>query len=387
MKRYFIALFALLQCLSANPFVKYEYDGYNGHLLTIKDGYEWEIQHSYDLRQWQELDIMIVLDMMVWEVDEVAKTKTYIFWKFPANREFFRLKILSSPPNYLIDAVNSFMVADTGEDDVLSEQHMFNNYTSAATLSRNSNNFLHNKQGVTGLVAWNSKGNHKQFGGGALTKRHVVCTAHAQYQVGDIIYFVTRDDSIISRTVIKTKGTGYEYYDDGDYIIALLDEDLPNTIETLEVLPPDTYRYFDPNNFSFGTQLWQNMFIIWANQQELSTIGQLRAITFGNSFTDLDPYEYNWRNDADFQINYEYFESPFYIKPIAGDSGSVAMMMLGDKLVAIGHIAAAGNGTFFGHERTFNDLNRMISDVDVAAGIDTGYTLTPADLSEYTTFR
>ena len=96
MKRCIIAFFVLLQCLSADPLVKYEYDGFNGHMFTIKDGYDWEIQHSYDLKQWEYVDILIILDMMIVKEDKVAGTKTYIIWKFPAKQEFFRLKIFNS---------------------------------------------------------------------------------------------------------------------------------------------------------------------------------------------------------------------------------------------------------------------------------------------------
>lgn len=376
MKRYLIALFALLQCLSANPFVKYEYDGYNGHLLTIKDGYDWTIQHSYDLKNWEDLDIMIVLDMMVYKEDVEAETKTYIFWKAPVKREFFRLKINSNPT---LDFISYSYESTLAAIENQTENNIFTNYNTPLDLNRNPNNFMNSLEGVTSLIVWNSRTNGKQLGGAAITPRHIICTKHAIYQPGDDVLFVTKDNEFVWRRITAVKSRPEE----GDYAVCLLNSDLPSTIKPIELLPNDFYKYLDHSILDSWNSYWSEVPVVWANQNEKSSVGEIRAITF-SKLIDPSPDAFSTYGYGKFQLHpysTSIVEQKFvdwYIKPIAGDSGSIMMSVVGNKLVATGMTESAGNGSFFGQDRFHNDINRMIEELG-----SKGHNITELDMSGF----
>ncbi len=98
----------------------------------------------------------------------------------------------------------------------------------------------------------------KQLGGVAVTPRHLYFAAHANYVVGDTVFFCSKENEVYPR-VIKGVKLNEQYVTaaqsnpqtfDFDYGIALLDKDLPSSIDIVKVLPKDGYQYFQKDEFT-----------------------------------------------------------------------------------------------------------------------------------------
>ena len=189
------------------------------------------------------------------------------------------------------ESANNSLLAAIAVRNSAEDKPIFSNYTDVNSLVRNTKNPLHDLEGVTGIIAWNVAVRNgieygtptgTQLGGYAVTPRHIVSARHAAYLTGDKVWFVARDNTLIERTVIAHKSPGYPsiLYNQGDYVIGVLDEDLPASIKPLEVLPPDFYKYL--NNTEFDGTTWgaENVFFTNTNQEEKSIIGEFINITF-----------------------------------------------------------------------------------------------------------
>lgn len=392
-KKLLITTLGLLQIAAADVLIKYKTDGLGAHTFTVQDGHNWVIQSSTNLLVWEDIDPSIYMDAFVFPNGD--GTTDFRIYKQITQREFFRLKITTPQKRDLIEYAHaSVMATIQGEDPT--NRDLFTSYSSPSTLIRNKSNILHNKIGVTGLVSWNSKTNGKQIGGAAVTPQHVICSAHAPYQIADDLYWVTRDDEVITRKIVDVMSGAFPSTDEGDYVICLLDHPLPPSIEPIEVMPTDLYRYFEDMSISSGGwgkhfTCYSDMTTVLVNQDERVILGELETCMFTKV---VDPYPNLFhiggysRFISKYRTNIVREEVvPWHTELRAGDSGSLLMVLLGDKLVAVGHMSAYGNGPLFGSQRNQNDLNRMIQIVDADSGIDTGYTLTVTDMSNYHTYR
>jgi hypothetical protein len=235
-------------------------------------------------------------------------------------------------------------------------------------------------------VAWNSKsaGGGRYYGGAAVTPFHVICSAHAPYQAGDTLYWVTRDDEVISRTVFAVKGTGFNS-EEADYRMCLLNNPLPPTIEPIEMMPTDSINFIndDPNALWF----FKYMTYVWVNQWEETCVGTFRQFNIAR-YDDPTPDVFSQYGHAKFVSTFGLQVPDAEIdawkkKTIPGDSGSLTMFVVGNKLVAAGHYTSPASGTWYGQLRNMNDFNRMIELLDVAGGFDTGETITQADMKGF----
>lgn len=252
-------------------------------------------------------------------------------------------------------------------------QNIFSSYTSETNLRRNTDCWAHGLKGLTGFVAWNDRvGQEKLVGGVALTKRHVLFAEHASYQVGDKVYFVTYHDVLIEREIIAVKLHPSAGQDDGDFGIALLNVDLPDSIEPVKVLPINAYQYFDTDNFATSiATTWtagtDEILVLNTDQEEKALVSRLTHLQFSN-FLDPNPNDYVEtssvnRNFTTTTPSGSY--SSWYESPIGGDSGSPVTAVIDGECVLIGLLSTdSGVGDFVGTPRNYNDLNRMIADLD-----------------------
>lgn len=355
------------------PFKVFSYrpSGEHTHQFTITDGYNWELLASNDMKNWT----------VVWspfhKVSNDDGTATYTYTRLDKGREFFKYRLLDpEQPGLFVEVTrdNVLDLIDGIDPTVDNNNKLFLEYGGPSNMVRNPNNFMHDLEGVTGLVAWNSKGSGggRWYGGAAITPTHIICTAHASYQEGDTVYFVTRDNEVVSRDILKVQGTGFNS-EEADYRICLLNNPLPPTIEPLDMMPSDSNKYISDQSSPF---IFKYMTYVWVNQWEETCVGAFRQINFVR-YDDPTPDVFSQYGHAKFVTSFGLQvpdpEIEAWVKnAIPGDSGSMTMFVVRDKLVLAGHFSQPAAGTWFGQLRNMNDFNRMIKLVDAKAGFDTG---------------
>jgi hypothetical protein len=307
-------------------------------------------------------------------------------------------------------------------------QKLFSTYQSGfginPSLVRNTSCWAHNLKGVTGFVAWNSRTvlgvAGKRLGGVAITPRHIYFAAHANYVVGDTVFFCSKNNEVYSR-VIKGVKLNEQYITNTatfDYGVALLDKDLPPSIEVVKVLPKDGYQYFQTEEFA--SHEWQSpnnaseeVLVMTTDQDENAHIRKLNKLQFG-TFDYDNPLTNAHR---EFQLNpasspYDTWDEDM----VVGDSGSVCCLVVGGECVLLGLLSGHPNnsaddpiGPFVSAPVNYKAINQLITDVDVAyvaltAADDNdsnvpdadkldnyysdGYQLQPIDLSfDYKSYR
>lgn len=361
---------------------KYTYDGDRDHQFTVTKGFKWTLLASTDLMDWE-----YVMGFRFSPTDNGDWTETHTLKRAGKQKEFFKFEVVSKDfAQYIAD---STMNAIDGYDPT-TDQEVFVDYMSATShedLVRNPNNFLHNKQGVTGLVAWNSRITGKFLGGVAITPRHVICCKHATYIPGDKLYFVTRSNEVIKRTVTHTEKSPYAA-DEGDFVVCLLNEDLPPSIEPMEMIVEDTYKYIDND---MKPIIDRDVKMVWVNKEEKSIVTKFHKFYMRSYEDDPFPYDYQQTGHAGFghPFGYDIDEETkdWFIQAKGGDSGSVAMMVFEDKLVCAGLVTAGAIGVWFGQEVNMNDLDMMINIIDAKANVFTGYTIQHPDFSNFNLYK
>ena len=314
-------------------------------------------------------------------------------------------------------ARQSITSAVTGLSPSTTTQKLFSTYTSETTLVRNTNCWAHNLKGVTGFVAWNSRTGvaEKRIGGVAVTPRHLYFAAHSPYQVGDTVYFCSKENEVYPR-VIKGVKLNEKYVTaaqsnantfDFDYGIALLDKDLPSSIDIVKVLPKDGYQYFQKDEFTgfeWSSHLAsEEVLVMTTDQDENAHIRELNKLHFGTF--DYDSPSSTTHRAYKLQPASSYGD---WDEDIAdGDSGSISSLVVGDECVLLGVITGyisnnvdKPQGAFVSAPVNYEDINQLIKDVDIAYAALTaaddnldnyysdGHQLQPIDLVfDYTSYR
>ena len=325
------------------------------------------------------------------------------------------------------EARNSILEAIDGK--TTADLNLFSTYAASSgvipNLVRNADCWAHNISGITGFVAWNSRvtqGQQKQLGGVAITPRHILYTNHAPYgdgrsewddfppdfETGDTVYFCSRAGEIYSRRIVCSQKHPNASGIIWDYRVALLDYDLPPSIEVVKVLPKDGYQYFQTGAFntlrdwSTPAAAAEEVLVLTTNQEENAYIRKIKTLSFGS-------FDYN-NPDADtayrqFTLSPATNYTAWQADIASGDSGSLACMVVGGECVLLGLtsnyiVASEPRGAFFGAPKNFKALNDLITSVDVEyaaltvaqASLPTyssaGYQLKPIDLSlTYKSYR
>lgn len=299
--------------------------------------------------------------------------------------------------------------------------NLFSSYTAPSTLTRNTNCWAHNLKGITGFVAWNGRSTaseQKQFGGVAITPRHILFTNQKQYddgraarndtqasfETGDIVYFCSRNGEIYSRRILSIEAhagyTGNAPYE-WDYAVGILDSDLPSSIEVIKVLPRDGYQYFNTSKFT-GAATWSQdgsdqVLALTTDQNENAHVRRVKTLEFGSFDYENPDSSYTEFTLDDTTIVHADWNDTLE----AGDLGSIAAAVIGDECVLLGLISStSGKGAFIGSPRNFKDLNDLLTRVDaeytaataaqtsVANYYSDSYQLQPIDLNfNYKSYR
>ncbi len=283
-------------------------------------------------------------------------------------------------------------------------QELFTNYNTFSTstvsnLVRNTNCWVHNVKGITGIIAWNDRSQGSPSGTGrggvAITKRHILYAKHASYQATTpptVVYFVTKNNTTISRTITQTKDfPTLSPANANDYGVALLNEDLPDSIEFVKVLPRDSYQYFDTGNFSSttfsGSSGNNETLSFFVNQDELAKVSRVNQL----EFEDFDYRNPSSNNGVQSLTISSY--SDWHSNPVNGDSGSPHMLIINNECILLGlfhnnGISTGAEGPFVSSAYNYKTINEYIKEVDKLDGINTGYQLSPIDLAqEYRPYR
>ena len=265
--------------------------------------------------------------------------------------------------------VNGLTPSNTTKDLFTQES-----YNSDLKFVRNEECWAKDIKGITAISPWNSRQDNRRAGI-AISPRHVLFVEHSDYnlEVGDTIYFVTRNNITISRQIIQEKdhpATGFGF---GDFNVALLDSPLPDDIEIIKLLPRNSYNYFPidlynaPNDLKFGENYTDIdiPYIFHTDQEEKACILKLNTLNwYPASGTDNSPDTgygiASYINDTTgLSSTSEWGETV-----IAGDSGNPVMMLLKGEAVLISMFTTSTSGPFVSQERNFNDINQMIEDVN-----------------------
>lgn len=207
---------------------------------------------------------------------------------------------------------------------------------------------------------WNSTGS-KTRAGTLVTPRHIIFAAHYQINTGARIRFVDNDNNVITRTMIAKKThPNYVLYNP-DFVIGLLDSDVPSAISPCKAFSSSCQTYLNLSNLAYSRPA-----AVGLDQEEKGLIIDLASKS-------------SFRSSSDSTRNI------FNENKISGDSGNPAFVIVNGELVLITVWTYGGAGSGTAICDYIDDLNQMIIDVDTIGGVSTGYTLTEVDLSSFPT--
>lgn len=219
-------------------------------------------------------------------------------------------------------------------------------------------------QALTCVSAWNSNGGYNKAGT-LITPRHLVVAAHYVLNVGDVVHFVAVDNTLHSHTITQVKTHPYYFGLYPDYRVCLLDVDVDAAITPASILPADIDSY----------TLAEHIPCITVDSQKHVTVRDITEIFSGVSWELIS-----------YKPSHDSHLGTFYEAVIGGDSGSPTIMMVGGEACLLTVMTYGGSGSGTNLMQHVPTLNQLIADVDIAAGINTGYTCTIKDLSSFPTY-
>jgi hypothetical protein len=219
---------------------------------------------------------------------------------------------------------------------------------------------------LTCLSPWNSAGG-AQMAGTLITPRHILMAAHFEIPVGASLRFVTNDNVVVTRTLIGVRRHPAFHPFFPDLTVGLLHSDVSTGITPCRVLPAN-WRDYLPTDIGEIPCL-----AVDAQENALVTEGGYISPPWGQKATVFDSPNAAQR-------------LAFYEPLISGDSGNPGFLIVAGQpvLLTLWTYGGAGSGTSVTYYRT--DLNGMITAVDTAAGVNTGYTLSTVELSGFPTY-
>jgi hypothetical protein len=210
-------------------------------------------------------------------------------------------------------------------------------------------------QALTCLSPWNSNAGAVKAGT-AVTPRHVVFAGHYSFPIGTTLRFVAANNAVIERILTHTSGIPGVW----DLRLGLLSSDLPASITPAKVLPSD-YANWMPH--------WVAPYRvpgIRLDAEEKALVG--------------DAANNDWYKPTDTK------RLEFYEDLIGGDSGNAGFLLVNSSLVITNTWYSGGAGGGAPIHANIPAINQSMAALDGQAGISTGYTLTPVDLSPFTAY-
>ena len=259
-------------------------------------------------------------------------------------------------------------------------------------------------EGITGISPYYISNNgrfNKLTHGVAITPRHVLVSSHASSARQPIdnekILFITRDNEIVERTIIgrSTSWNGV-YFETMDFSIFLLDEDLPEEIEILKTYPSELIEEIPNSKLTYNTSYSEKVTTTYTNeytyrpepslafatnQDETSSILKLTGLTFDYNKPTGDIFsEVKWTPGSNRTGGRgPRVDNEWVIGLRPNDSSSPVMSVLNNQLVLASVATTTNSGSFTGGTLGNNTLNTLITELDRAAGVSTGYNVTPFD--------
>ena len=223
---------------------------------------------------------------------------------------------------------------------------------------------------LTGVAVANSRSNGRRSAT-ALTKRHVGFAKHYPLLAGDTVSFLTDGNEVINRNVLSVLSLPDSDVIYPDLSIALLDSDLPVNIAPLKVLPFNTMTEYVPS----------------------MTDGRLASFFFDQdqnvNVADIVYYGASLSSGRKYFV----FERPvltdrleFNELVVVGDSSKPCFVIINGEPVLCGFFTYGGGGAGTAIGGFLNEINSLILSIDAANGVSTGYTLTEANLSSFTSY-
>ena len=341
--------------------------------------------------------------------------------KCPTSGEDGRLKLQDEASASIASAISGHSASSDRTFFTSITANMSGSDLVGYTAVRNSSCWAHDLNGITGFVArlrryqsgtgasgdpivYNDTESDKR-GGVLVTPRHVYFSKQSPLSAKDVVFFVDRNNIVYERTVIRVK-----LHAGNDMGVALLNRDLPKSVEPIKVLPKDSYQFFNPSNFNSNPTptTWTygspEVLIFNTDREKKANIAQLSEVKFQDfNYENPEIEVYAATTSATLEISSP--SSTSWAESTNLDSGSPVVMVLGGECVLLGTFKGRTDQTFssvefLGAPSHFRDANELIKDVDVeyaaVAAADTNiadyfsdsYQLSPIDLSfGYTSYR
>jgi hypothetical protein len=226
----------------------------------------------------------------------------------------------------------------------------------------------------------------RHMSGTLISPRHIILTTHYHFEVGTVITFVTKDNTVITRTIagiyvghltdsytmpghagwhdVTPPGRPnigpVSSYDLDDLTIYVLDSDVPwdeedsNKRITFAKVLPDNYTDYFPSNL-YGARIPG----IRLDQEEKALIGDLGIIS-------------NIQGMTYFYIPYDTKRQCFYEALIGGDSGNPGFIFINDEpiILTVWTYGTGGSGTSITAKKAL--INQILTHLSEEAGLSAG---------------
>jgi hypothetical protein len=230
---------------------------------------------------------------------------------------------------------------------------------STPAYTRNVNNWMVDyTEALTCLTAANgTSGTAEQKLCTAITKRHCVTAWHFKPSNGDTLYFVTEDNTIISRTV-----TDVDILSDKDGAIVLLDSDLPSAIVPCKIAPHE-----------FNTLSATDYALISTDQER-----KLHCRDIGNFTNSGESVTFGTPTDPDRLALYEAI--------VLNDSSNPIWMAVEGELWLVSTYLTGGGGAgpYYGYYVADETLNNAIAQINSDNSVSGTYRVSVGNFNNLT---